>query len=315
MLTFSQLVVILIVVTIICIIVLYIMGRKQENADQKQQNTSVIGYPSPQPISSNTGGNYFVNNRDVNKLTDITIQQVTFDAKNTEDRKQNPLIMLSVDNFQPSPKISQDLPLNGPVSIGIQQVPKNELKDQNPLTVIPAKNFHPSPRLPIRLNIIDPNKEKEVDVTPVIDRHYTEELNVIARGNSRPGFESKGEVECRRILHKLFRKPFPRCRPSFLVNPKSKRRLELDCYNEELGIAVEYNGEHHYKWPAWPKITYEQFMDQLDRDQLKLDMCDNNGIYLVVVPYTVKQHMIGQFILDKMMPIINFKKIKVYPIK
>jgi hypothetical protein len=255
---------------------------------------------SQTPIQEIDGVNNVVNvsQTPVVDQIDNNINVVNVSQPTTQKIIQNPLAMMSQDQFHQPPKVSIGQP--APVK----------------LNIIREKNLHPSPRLPIRLNIIKDNKNKEpVDLTPVIDRHYTDELNNLARGEGRQGFESKGEIECRRVLHKMFRKIFPRYRPDFLINPKTNRRLELDCYNEELGIAVEYNGEQHYKWPAWPRITYEQFIDQLERDQLKLDLCDANGVYLVVVPYTVKFDMIKDFIMERMTSIIEFKKIKVYPIK
>ena len=50
---------------------------------------------------------------------------------------------------------------------------------------------------------------------------------------------SRGERKCKRIIQKIFRKPFTKIRPDFLKNPETNRNLELDLYNEELKIAVE----------------------------------------------------------------------------
>ena len=109
---------------------------------------------------------------------------------------------------------------------------------------------------------------------------------------------SKGETECRNVLIEIFGRDFGTIRPDFLKNPKTKRNLELDCYNDELKLAVEYNGEHHYKWPVgWPKLTYEEFLEQLRRDSLKMDLCDAKGVYLIVVPYNVPINQIREYIL------------------
>ena len=65
-----------------------------------------------------------------------------------------------------------------------------------------------------------------------------------------PPQESKGEKECRKVLENLFNKPFSKSRPDFLRNPVTggNFNLELDCYNQELSLAVEYNGIQHYKY-------------------------------------------------------------------
>lgn len=120
----------------------------------------------------------------------------------------------------------------------------------------------------------------------------------------RRGFsgESKGEVECRRVMMKIFDKPFYKSRPRFLNNPVTfgTNNLELDCYNEELKIAVEYDGAQHYKFIPHFHKTHEAFMNQRYRDYMKEQMCKENGIYLIRVPYTVKIPYIESFIIEKL---------------
>ena len=113
--------------------------------------------------------------------------------------------------------------------------------------------------------------------------------------------ESKGELECRKILENKFKKPFKSSRPDFLRNPVTGGRfnLELDCYNPELRLAVEYNGAQHYKYIPYFHKNYEQFVNQKYRDDLKRRLCNDNGIVLIEVPYTIKIHEIKSF-LEKM---------------
>lgn len=114
---------------------------------------------------------------------------------------------------------------------------------------------------------------------------------------------SKGEKACRDALWEIFHKHFPRVRPDFLKNPKTGRNMELDCYNDELKIAVEYNGRQHYVWPSFPGFTKEKFVEQIRRDQLKLDICDQLGIYLITVPYSVPLKKIKAYIITMLQPI------------
>nr|QBK93280.1 MAG: restriction endonuclease [Pithovirus LCPAC403] len=111
---------------------------------------------------------------------------------------------------------------------------------------------------------------------------------------------SKGEAECIKVMEELFNKEFDTVRPDFLKSPETGRNLELDCYNEELKLAVEYNGRQHYSFPSFPNFTEEQFKEQIRRDAWKLDTCDTVGIYLITVPYTVKLEDIKQFIIDRL---------------
>jgi hypothetical protein len=109
-------------------------------------------------------------------------------------------------------------------------------------------------------------------------------------------FESKGERTCREILQGWYRCSFPNCRPSFLRNPETGYPLELDCYNEDLKIAVEYNGIQHYVWPNWTNQSREQFIAQVRRDELKVNLCDLNGVYLITVPYNVPHEKIKDYL-------------------
>lgn len=109
---------------------------------------------------------------------------------------------------------------------------------------------------------------------------------------------SKGEEICREVMEEIYNKKFPCVRPNFLKNPETKRNLELDCYNDELKLAVEYNGIQHYKWPNFTGQTKEEFINQIRRDKFKVEACDNNGVYLITVPYTVSYDKIRDYIIS-----------------
>ncbi len=111
---------------------------------------------------------------------------------------------------------------------------------------------------------------------------------------------SKGETICWQFLEKHFGVPFIRARPKWLRNPKTGYLLELDCYNEGLKLAVEYNGEQHYVWPNFFNVTYQSFLDMVGRDAAKRSICEEMGVYLIVVPYTVKHKDIEEYILQKL---------------
>lgn len=111
---------------------------------------------------------------------------------------------------------------------------------------------------------------------------------------------TKGEKITCDIMKELFGVPFPRKRPNFLKNPNTGRNLELDCYNEDLKLAVEYNGPTHYKYPNFTGQTKEQFLSQLQRDKFKIKRCEEMGIYLIIVPYTVPHNKIKEYIIKKL---------------
>lgn len=96
---------------------------------------------------------------------------------------------------------------------------------------------------------------------------------------------SKGEQECKQILQKIFKKKFVRIRPSWLKNPETGYPLELDLYNEELNIALEYNGIQHYKWPNFTGQSEEEHLAQKRRDKFKKQKCKEFGIKLIIIKY------------------------------
>jgi hypothetical protein len=99
---------------------------------------------------------------------------------------------------------------------------------------------------------------------------------------------SKGEDIVAEAFQDIMQKEIQRnIRPDFLRNPETGKALELDCYDEEYNIAVEYNGIQHYKYPSAFHKTEKQFYDQLYRDRLKKKLCDDSGVYLIPVPYWV----------------------------
>jgi len=112
--------------------------------------------------------------------------------------------------------------------------------------------------------------------------------------------ESKGEAECRRVLEAMFMRPFPNQRPAFLVNTITGKPLELDCYNADLGLAVEYNGRQHYNYTPGMHKTHDAFRAQQYRDDMKRRMCEENGIILIEVPYSIGVDSIQNYLTDKL---------------
>lgn len=139
------------------------------------------------------------------------------------------------------------------------------------------------------------NKENEIhsnEIQDIDNNVCVNDTKVKKKGK----FISRGERLCCETLEKLYGVKFTSVRPNWLKNPETGVNLELDCYNDELKLAVEYNGKQHYKWPNFTGQTHEQFINQLRRDKLKLELCDLNNVYLITVPFTVKHDDIPQYI-------------------
>jgi hypothetical protein len=142
-----------------------------------------------------------------------------------------------------------------------------------------------------------------IDITPELDEvcmNVEETVCIPEPKKKRKKFVSKGEKICKETMEKFYNAEFINVRPSWLKNPETGRALELDCYNEGLRIAVEYNGEQHYKWPNFTNQSQQEFINQTRRDQLKGELCDKNGVYLITVPYNVPHDKIPAYITSRL---------------
>lgn len=126
-----------------------------------------------------------------------------------------------------------------------------------------------------------------------------EEIGTATDPTDGKKYRSKGEEICCKTMKEIYGLEFSSFRPDFLKNPETGRNLEIDCYNPHVKIGVEYNGVQHYKWPNFTKQTQAEFINQLRRDQYKVKKCDENGYYLIRVPYTVKHKDIPKYIMDR----------------
>lgn len=119
------------------------------------------------------------------------------------------------------------------------------------------------------------------------------ETPLVEKPNSRL---TDGEIECKRVLEAIFGKPFTAVRPNWLKNPESNRNLQLDFFNEELKLAVEYDKAQHYEDV---ESLNSKLVDVRSRDLHKDVACHVNGIILIRVPYWLKVEEIQSYIKDR----------------
>lgn len=133
-------------------------------------------------------------------------------------------------------------------------------------------------------------------INPAKDKKRVSEL---LHMNMPGNLKSKWKYQniCCKVLEEIYKKPFTSSRPGWLKNPETGGILEIDCYNEDLKIGVEYNGVQHYRYPNIFHKTYDEFIKQVRRDQYKHKRCDEQGVYLITVPYNVPQDKIRDYIL------------------
>lgn len=137
---------------------------------------------------------------------------------------------------------------------------------------------------------------KKFNVNKLRD-HKTNNFNDSPADRYRSAFlaGTTREQETCRVLSDIYQKPFVKARPSFLLNPDTGRRLELDCYNEQLEIGAEFQGIQHEQYPNPFHKSRAQFDAQIRRDKIKAELCALNGVQLIVVPSSVKKGKIRDF--------------------
>lgn len=90
----------------------------------------------------------------------------------------------------------------------------------------------------------------------------------------------KLERLCRKIIQEITGLKIPKRRP------KIPKGLEIDGYTKDLKVAFEYNGKQHYKYiPYYHRNGIKDFLKQHLRDNIKNQLCDDNGIELINIPY------------------------------
>lgn len=108
----------------------------------------------------------------------------------------------------------------------------------------------------------------------------------------------KNEYRVRLILQILTGEEFVSTRSlEWLVNPITKRKLEIDCYCEKLSLCVETNGIQHYKKTSRfsQDLEYRVYLDRL-----KEKLCYENGKTLMIVPYTIRPTSLCSYIIGKL---------------
>lgn len=119
-------------------------------------------------------------------------------------------------------------------------------------------------------------------------------------GPNPPSFP---EFICMVTMETIFGKRFPTQWPEFLRSTRSSVLLELDGYCTALALAFEYNGEHHYNGDhPFHKGSKVKFLTQVQNDRFKYAVCRRVGITLLVIPYTVDEDDIPEFIATSLPP-------------
>jgi hypothetical protein len=134
------------------------------------------------------------------------------------------------------------------------------------------------------------NKEIYINNTPLLPEEY-----------KKPEICTKndiGQLISSRTMETIYGVPFNSETPDWLIHPETNEKLELQAFNSDLKIAIEYKDENHYKFPNSINKNYQEFVEENKKNRFKIDLCDKHGVYLIIVPYNVSDDKIPKFIMS-----------------
>ena len=85
------------------------------------------------------------------------------------------------------------------------------------------------------------NNRTKIEIICTLHGSFWQEPSSHFNGSGCPKCLYKNETACREAIEKITGKLFPKIKPKFLEG------LEYDMYNEDMKIAIEYDGEQHTK--------------------------------------------------------------------
>jgi len=95
----------------------------------------------------------------------------------------------------------------------------------------------------------------------------------------QPRKMSRGQTALTKILQKIL--PNEKIVNEFHIG----ERLKIDIYCPSYKLAIEYHGIQHFKHIVHFHETHEDFVRSQERDERKLQLCEEKGITLVVFRY------------------------------
>lgn len=165
---------------------------------------------------------------------------------------------------------------------------------------------------------IDVKSDKKIEDI-IEDKTLTDndkELSMTEKVNRSALKCSKGEKACKIALKEIFNRDFTTVRPWWLLNNETGKRMEIDCYNEEIEdeyqspLGVEYDGIQHRLFTERFHKTSQDHIDQKRRDELKDKICKERGVMLIRVPDTVKIDDIKSYLITQLKTYMSRRRLR-----
>jgi len=110
---------------------------------------------------------------------------------------------------------------------------------------------------------------------------------------------NKSETECYEIINNLGIIPDLKRQKTISVFDDQlgiNRNLRIDFFSVNLNLAIEFDGEPHYRFVKRFHENKDGYLDQIRRDELKNKYCEENGIKLLRITYKERKKNIGNVV-------------------
>ena len=67
----------------------------------------------------------------------------------------------------------------------------------------------------------------------------------------------------------------------WLINPNTNHKLFVDIFFPKLNLAIEIDGEQHYKFLPYFHKNEEEFLYNVNRDRIKDRLLKENGVDII----------------------------------
>jgi hypothetical protein len=141
----------------------------------------------------------------------------------------------------------------------------------------------------IILSDITNYKNSSSNITIKCKCGYKFNMNLISLRNNKFCYacnDNTKEGLTKKIIEKLTGKQFLKVKPHWLINGNGNV-MEIDMYNDELKIGIEYNGSQHLNVGYHIK-TDEKLQIRIQDDKIKNDLCKSHGINLITIHHDLQ---------------------------
>ncbi len=104
---------------------------------------------------------------------------------------------------------------------------------------------------------------------------------------------------CKHYIEQITGHEFKKCRPQWLISSRGYP-MELDGFCQELKIAFEHNGEQHYIESTHFHRRNEKLKYRKIDDQRKRELCYDQGIFLLEIPFSIPVEELGIYIWESL---------------